>query len=87
MRRIKIQMPDDLYDAAIALARRNEVSFNELVRRSIECLLETSPEAMPAKEWTLLEAHHLGARKTFNSGNWREPIYSDMASRILPRKR
>ncbi len=77
MQRTQIQLPDHLFEASRALARRKEISLAELVRRGLEYLIATSPEtAGSSEDWKLPAPHNLQAGDPFEDENWRANIHS-----------
>lgn len=94
MQRTQIQIPDHLFEAARSLARRQEISFAELVRRGLEYLVATQPRpSETADEWVLPPGVDLRARNPFTDEDWRARIYSDRlcvaepSASYAPRKR
>ena len=78
MQRTQIQLPDHLFESARSLARRQEISFAELVRRGLEYLVATEPRpSETAEKWALPPAMDLRARDPFEDEDWRARIYSD----------
>ncbi len=78
MKRTQIQLPDHLFESARLLARRQEISFAELVRRGLEYLVATQPRLSDTgAKWELPPALDLRARNPFTCENWRAAIYSD----------
>jgi len=78
MQRTQIQLPDHLFEASRALARRKEISLAELVRRGLEYLIATSPESpVSGADWELPAPRDLRATDPFVNANWRADIHSD----------
>jgi hypothetical protein len=81
MKRTQVQIPDWLFAAAREVARRQEVSLAELVRRGLEHILNVTPGAMsePAQNgWALPPAMDLGARDdVLQNPDWREALHMD----------
>ncbi len=78
MQRTQIQLPDRLFEASRALARRKEISLAELVRRGLEYLIATSPEGSAScGNWELPAPHDLQSTDPFNDENWRANIHGD----------
>ena len=53
MIKIEVQLPDELYRTAKAIAEQREWSLAEVVRRGIECMALAYPLRTTAKPWTL----------------------------------
>ena len=63
MIRTQVQLPDDLYRAARHLAKQREWSLAEVIRRSLENMLQVYPvKTTPAAPWTLPTPAKLGWR-------------------------
>ncbi|MDZ4199569.1 MAG: antitoxin [Kiritimatiellia bacterium] len=78
MQRTQIQLPDRLFKAARALAGRKEISLAELVRRGLEYMIATSPEASGSTEsWDLPTPHDLQAMDPFKDEYWRAHLHGD----------
>ncbi len=78
MQRTQIQIPDQLFESARSLARRQEISFAELVRRGLEYLVATQPRpSEKAGKWALPPGKDLRARDPFVDEDWRARIYTD----------
>lgn len=78
MQRTQIQLPDHLFESARSLARRQEISFAELVRRGLEYLVATQPRPSDtAEEWVLPPGMDLRARNPFEDADWRARIYTN----------
>ena len=78
MQRTQIQLPDGLFEASRALANRKEISLAELVRRGLEYMIATSPEAPAATEtWELPRPHDLQATDPFEDECWRANLHGD----------
>ncbi len=61
MIKTQIQIPDRLYHEAKRIAREREMSFAEVVRRGIECVLTVyPPNPLPAGKWSLPQPRNLG---------------------------
>ena len=86
MIKTQVQIPDELYREAKRVAADYEMSFAEVVRRSLE---RTLP-AYPPKDtgWQLPEPLNLGMRCRIDDDEWRllanEPDYRP---RHLPKRR
>ena len=77
MIKTQVQIPDDLYREAKRVAAEYEMSFAEVVRRSLE---RTLPAYPPKKStWELPEPLNLGMRCRIDDDEWRllanEPDY------------
>ncbi len=71
MQRTQIQLPDRLFEASRTLASRKEISLAELVRRGLEYMIATSPEAPLLDEvWELPAPHELHATDPFDGECW-----------------
>ena len=76
MIKTQIQLPDELYRAAKALAARKEWSLAEVVRRGLEGLLCLFPEArQDAGQWQLPEPRPLGGDAFFENPDWRFELH------------
>ena len=78
MTRTQIQLPDDLYRRAKALAAAKEISLAELVRNGLEYMLNVSaPPESATKKWELPKPFDLGPRLVdpFADPNWRANLY------------
>jgi hypothetical protein len=53
MIKTQVQLPDELYYTAKAIAEQREWSLAEVVRRGIECMALAYPLRPAAKKWTL----------------------------------
>lgn len=60
MIKTQIQLPDELYHTAKAIAEQREWSLAEVVRRGIEYMARAYPPREPDKNWKLpvLQAEH-----------------------------
>lgn len=70
MIKTQIQLPDELYRAAKALADRQEWSLAETVRRGLETILARYPTAAQV-DWELPPARPLGGDDFFANPDWR----------------
>jgi hypothetical protein len=71
MRRTQIQLPDSLYDRLKKMARSQETSLSELLRRAAEYLLATKPDAVVSRsEWRAPDPVDLGNIRAEES-EWR----------------
>lgn len=78
MQRTQIQLPDHLFEAGRSLARRQEISFAELVRRGLEYLIATQSRASETDvPWELPPALDLRSRDPFEDENWRANLYDN----------
>jgi hypothetical protein len=77
MTRTQIQLPDELYRQAKAMAAAREISLAELVRRGLEYMLAVSAQVCPAEKdaWQLPEPAHLGKTDPFADPEWRVKLY------------
>lgn len=77
MIKTQIQLPDDLYREAKRVAADYEMSFAEVVRRSLERALPAYPPK--SKDWQPPEPLSLGVRCIIDDDEWRllanEPEY------------
>ena len=74
MTRTQIQLPDDLYRRAKALAAAKEISLAELVRNGLEYMLNVSaPPESATKKWELPKPFDLGPSLVdpFADPDWR----------------
>jgi hypothetical protein len=63
MTRTQIQLPDELYERAKALAAEKELSLAEIARRGIELFLARFPQQPPPrKKWRLPKVDGGGLR-------------------------
>ena len=61
MKRTQIQLPDSLYDRLKKLARSQETTLSEIIRRAAEYLLAVKPEAADSRsEWRVPDPENLG---------------------------
>lgn len=61
MIKTQVQIPDDLFRRAKAVAAEREWSFAEVVRRGLEYVTEVNPPGrIPGNEWKLPKPHDLG---------------------------
>ncbi|MDX1384236.1 MAG: antitoxin [Thermoanaerobaculia bacterium] len=60
MTRTQIQLPDALYTQAKKLAKQQEISLAELVRRGLEHMLRLHPLVDEEAEWSLPKPRDLG---------------------------
>ena len=77
MIKTQVQIPDDLFRRAKAVAAEREWSFAELVRRGLEQIVLRHPERGPAPRdgWRLPEPVDLGLQADpFAHPNWREEV-------------
>lgn len=75
MIKTQVQIPDDLFRRAKAVAAEREWSFAELVRRGLEQMVARQPEAPLSSEiaWNLPEPVNLGLTSDpFENPDWRE---------------
>ncbi len=80
MTRTQIQLPDDLYRRAKALAAAKEISLAELVRNGLEYMLNVSaPPEAAAKKWELPKPFDLGPSLVdpFADPDWRYKLHMD----------
>lgn len=78
MQRTQIQLPDHLFEAGRSLARRQEISFAELVRRGLEYLIATQPRGSDADSpWELPPGLDLRSRDPFQDQDWRANLYDN----------
>ena len=70
MIKTQIQIPDHLYAAAKRVAADYEMSFAEVVRRSLEKTLPSYPPRSPAP-WSPPEPVHLGLLCPIDDDEWR----------------
>lgn len=83
MFRTQVQLPDALYQKAKRFSREREISFTEVVRRSLELMLDRYPSEPASPEpWVL---------PTFDGGGLLVPLedlkqyaYDEEAFRSLP---
>ena len=77
MVKTQVQIPDTLYREAKRVAAEYEMSFAEVVRRSLERTLPAYPPR--TSDWALPEPMNLGLRREVNEDEWRlmanEPDY------------
>ncbi len=80
MIKTQIQLPDDLYAEAKRVAADYEMSFAEVVRRSLERALPAYPPKTSA--WQAPEPMSLGLRCEIGGDEWRllanEPDYTPL---------
>ena len=61
MIKTQVQIPEDLFRRAKAVAVERECSFAEVVRRGLEYITAINPPGrVPGHEWKLPEPHDLG---------------------------
>jgi hypothetical protein len=60
MVKTQIQIPDDLYREAKRIAREREMSFAEVVRRGLECIVRVYPALPDRRQWRPPEPRALG---------------------------
>jgi predicted transcriptional regulator len=71
MKRTQIQLPDQLYDRLKKLARSQETSLSEIIRRAGEYLLAVKPESSENRAaWHLPKPENLG-RFLAEESDWR----------------
>lgn len=72
MIRTQLQLPDELYKRLKRLAKLQETSLADVLRRAGERELAAHPEieASP-KEWTLPKPRRLGIKRTVPVEDWR----------------
>lgn len=70
MIKTQVQLPDELYRAAKALADRQEWSLAETVRRGLETILARYPQ-VPDQGWELPPGRPLGGDDFFARPDWR----------------
>ncbi len=76
MKRTQIQLPDILYQQALAVAEHREISMAELVRRGLEYMISVTPTPQhPEKQWTLPAPHPLGGEDPFQQEQWRIDLH------------
>jgi hypothetical protein len=89
MIKTQIQIPDDLYREAKRVAADYEMSFAEVVRRSLERALPAYPPK--SKGWQPPEPLSLGMRCAIDDDEWRllanEPEYQPRHLRKLRKPR
>lgn len=83
MIKTQVQIPDELYREAKRVAEEYEMSFAEVVRRSLERTLPAYPRK--ASGWQPPEPMNLGLRCKIDDDEWRllanEPDYLPRRSR------
>jgi len=79
MVKIKIQIPDHLYREAKRVAHEYEMSFAEVVRRSLERTLPNYPQRDAGEAWSAPEPLNLTLCCRIDDDEWRllanEPDY------------
>lgn len=76
MKRTQIQVPDLLYQQALAVAEHREISMAELVRRGLEYMISVTPDPQHTiKPWTLPTPQPLGAADPFQQEQWRVDLH------------
>jgi hypothetical protein len=88
MVKTQIQIPDHLYREAKRVAHEYEMSFAEVVRRSLERTLPNYPQRGAGELWSLPKPVNLALRCRIDDDEWRllanEPDY---VPKHLPRSR
>jgi hypothetical protein len=88
MVKTQIQIPDHLYREAKRIAHEYEMSFAEVVRRSLERTLPNYPRRDAGEAWAAPEPRDLALRCHIEDDEWRllanEPDY---VPKHLPRTR
>lgn len=78
MIKTQVQIPDELFHRAKAVAAEREWSFAELVRRGIEYVTEVNPPGrIPGREWKLPGPHDLGPFLA-PEAQWTELAHEDL---------
>jgi hypothetical protein len=79
MKRTQIQVPDQLFEEALAVAVAKEISMAELVRRGLEYMVAVTrlPAGKP-EAWSLPPPRALNAKDPFQDQDWREKIHMDV---------
>ncbi|HXK62277.1 MAG TPA: antitoxin [Acidobacteriota bacterium] len=62
MVKTQIQIPDNLYKEAKRIAREREMSFAEVVRQGLECIVRVYPPLGERRAWTPPTPRALGWR-------------------------
>lgn len=62
MVKTQIQIPDSLYKEAKRIAREREMSFAEVVRRGLECIVRVYPSLGKRRAWAPPKPRALGWR-------------------------
>jgi hypothetical protein len=76
MTRTQIQLPDELYREAKAIAATQEISLAELVRHGLEYMLRVSAPSMTrTAAWSLPEPVDLGTTNPFADPDWRHDLH------------
>jgi hypothetical protein len=72
MIKTQVQLPDELYRVARAIAKEREMSLAELVRRGLEAIMLQYP-GKPSADWQLPGPFDLGLKgDPFERPDWRE---------------
>lgn len=78
MIKTQVQIPDDLFRRAKAVAAEREWSFAELVRRGLEYVTEVNPPGrVPGGDWKLPGPVSLG-RPLLPEDRWTEACHEDL---------
>lgn len=85
MRRTQVQLPDDLYERARRFSQDREISLAEVVRRSLEQLLDRYPPDPPVRDWKLITIDSGGLKVPLES--LRDILADEEALRSLPSRR
>ncbi len=81
MTRTQIQLPDQMYAEAKALADFQEISLAELVRNGLAYMLRVSAKPQERSvPWTLPPAVDLGASDPFEDPDWRSNLHCPMVA-------
>lgn len=77
MMKTQVQIPDELFRKAKAVAASKEWSFAEVVRRGLEYMTSVnSPQEAAGKQWCLPEPHDLGPFRA-PEAKWTELVHED----------
>ncbi len=78
MIKTQVQIPEDLFRRAKAVAAEREWSFAEVVRRGLEYVTEVNPAGrLPGGEWKLPKPASLG-RPRLPEDRWTEACHEDL---------
>lgn len=77
MIKMQIQLPDHLYHDAKRITREYEMSFAELVRRSLEQAIPGYPHRNPEKRWEMPLVDFPLNGDPFKAEDWREVIHME----------
>jgi hypothetical protein len=84
MIKTQVQLPDELYHKAKAIAQEREWSLAEVVRRGIEYMALTHPLKVTTKDWKLPVLNKEDFRPEFDDLDFKKLMESDEIRKLKP---